>query len=110
VVPPGYVGAAGQAQGRLVVAAAGRAADHVVACEGRQRPVATVTLRGLAGRLVERTGAGLHDDSVLVRWRERGVVMVVSVLGQTRLQRQLALTVAEHTRPVAPNRRSGARP
>jgi hypothetical protein len=103
-VPPGYVGAAGQAQGRLVVAAADRAADHVAACEGQRRPVATVTLHGRPGRLVECSGAGLHYHSVLVRWRERGVVMVVSVLGHTQLHRQLAMTVAEHTQVVPPTR------
>jgi hypothetical protein len=49
--------------------------------------------------------AGFHFDSVLVRWRERGVVMVVSVLGHNRLHQQLALTVAEHVRVVSPGRR-----
>ena len=104
VVPPGYVGAAGQAQGRLVVAAAGRADDPAVVCEQWQRLVATVTPHGRAGRLVECGGGGLHYDSVLVRWEERGSVMAVSVLGHNRLQERLALTVAEHTRVIAPQR------
>jgi hypothetical protein len=103
VVPPGYVGAAGQEQGRLVVAAAGRADDPFVACEGRQRLVATVSPHGMAGQLIECTGGGLHYDSVLVRWRERGAVMAVSVLGHARLQQRLALTVAEHTRVLPPS-------
>jgi hypothetical protein len=103
LVPAGYVGAAGQTEGRLVVAAAGRAADPVAACQGQQRPVATVTLHGLPGRLVECRGAGLHYDSMLVRWRDRGVVMVVSVLGHDQVHRQLAVAVAEHTQVVAPN-------
>jgi hypothetical protein len=103
LVPPDYPGPAGQDAGRLVVAAAANpAAEPVVACDGRQRPLATVTPHGLPGRLVDCRGAGLHHDSVLVRWRERGVVMVVSVLGHTQHQRQLAITVAEHTRVVSP--------
>jgi hypothetical protein len=111
LVPPDYVGPSGQDAGRLVVAAAtNRAAEPMVACEDQQRPVATAAVHGRPGRLVDCLGAGLHHDSVLVRWRERGVVMVVSVLGHTQLQRQLALTVAGHTRPVTPGRRAGARP
>jgi hypothetical protein len=108
VVPPGYVGgAAGQAQGRLVVGAARRADDPFVACEGRQRLVGTVTPHGVAGQLIECAGGGLHRDSALVRWRERGAVMAVSVLGQARLQERLALTVAEHTRVIPPSPRNG---
>jgi hypothetical protein len=107
VVPPGYVGAAGQAQGRLVVAAASRADDPAAACEKRRRLVATVTPHGMAGQLVECGGAGLHHDSTLVRWRERGAVMAVSVLGHARLQEQLALTVAEHTQVIPPSAGTG---
>lgn len=107
VVPPGYVGAAGQAQGRLVVAAASRADDPATVCEERPRLVATVTPHGMGGRLVECSGAGLHHDSMLVRWRERGAVMAVSVLGHARLQERLALTVAEHTRVILPSAGNG---
>ena len=107
VVPPDYVGVAGQAQGRLVVAAASRADDPAAVCGERQRLVATVTPHGMAGQLLECRGAGLHDDSMLVRWRERGVVMAVSVLGHARLQERLALTVAEHTQVVAPSAGDG---
>jgi hypothetical protein len=107
VVPPGYVGAAGQAQGRLVVAATSRADDLAAVCEEPQRLVATVTLHGMAGQLIECSGAGLHHDSMLVRWREGGAVMAVSVLGHARLQEQLALTVAEHTRVISPSAGDG---
>ena len=107
VVPPGYVGPAGQAQGRLVVAAASRADDPAAACEERRRLVATVTPHGVAGQLIECGGAGLHHDSMLVRWREGGAVMAVSVLGHARLQEQLALTVAEHTRVIPPSAGAG---
>jgi hypothetical protein len=106
VVPPDYVVPAGQ-QGRLVVAAAGRADDPFVACEGRQRLLGTVSPHGMAGQLIECTGGGLHRDSVLVRWRERGAVMVVSFLGQAPLHQRLALTVAEHTRVLPPSGRKG---
>jgi hypothetical protein len=106
VVPPGYVGVAGQAQGRLVVAAArrgtGRVAAHVVACQGRQQPVATVTVHRTWGRLLRCSGSGVHYGSVLLRWQERGVVMVVSVLGHTRVQQRLAMSVAAHVRVMPP--------
>jgi hypothetical protein len=106
-VPPGYMGGrAGEAPGRLVVAAASRADDPVTVCEEPQRLVGTVTLHGTAGRLIECGGAGLHGG-MLVRWRERGAVMVVSVRGHTRLQERLALTVAEHTRVVPPSGGNG---
>jgi hypothetical protein len=107
VVPPGYVGAAGQAHGRLVVAAASRAGDHVVTCEGQQQPIATVTVRRTPGHLVQCTGSGVHYDSVLVRWRERSVVMVVSVLGHNQLHQQLAITVADHAQVVLPTNKIG---
>jgi hypothetical protein len=107
VVPPGYVGADGQAQGRLVVAATSRADDLAAVCEEPQRLVAAVTPHGMAGQLIECSGAGLHHDSMLVRWRERGAVMAVSVLGHARLQEQLALTVAEHTRVISPSAGDG---
>jgi hypothetical protein len=107
LVPPGYPGTAGSSvQGGLVVAAARRAGDHTVACEGRQQPIATVAPHGIRGRMLHCVGAGLHFDSVLVRWRERGVVMVASVLGHNRLHQRLALAVAEHVRVVSPGRRA----
>jgi hypothetical protein len=105
LVPPGYVGAAGQSQGRLVVAAASVADAPVVACEERQRLLATVSPHGTAGHLVQCGRGGVHHDSVLVGWRERGAAMAVSVLGQDRLQERLALAVAEHTRVLAPSGR-----
>jgi hypothetical protein len=104
-VPPGYVVPAGQPSGRLVVAATGRADDPLVACEGRM--VAAVTPHGRAGQLIECSEAGLHRGSVLVRWRERGAVMVVSVLGQARAQERLAVAVAERTRVIRPSGRDG---
>ena len=102
-MPPGYVGAAGQPAGRLVVATASRADDPLVACEGRQRLLATVAPHGRPGQLIECTGGGLHHDSMLLGWRERGAVMAVSVLGRARLQERLARTVAEYTRAVPPS-------
>ena len=107
VVPPGYGGGAGLAvQGRLAVTAARRAGDHTVACEEGEQPVATVTPRGIRGRMLHCGEAAVHLDCVLVRWRERGVVMVVSVLGHNRPQQQLALTVAEHVRVVSAGRQA----
>jgi hypothetical protein len=103
VVPPDYASPAWRAQGRLVVGAARRADDPFVACEGRRRLLGTVTPHGMAGQLLECTGGGLHRDCVLVRWRERGAVMAVSVRGQALLQQRLALTVAEHTRVLPPS-------
>jgi len=89
------------------VAAARRADDPAAVCEERQRLVATVTPHGMDGQLIECSGAGLHHDSMLVRWREEGAVIAVSVLGHARLQEQLALTVAEDTRVLSPSAGDG---
>jgi hypothetical protein len=108
VVPPGNLGPAGQARARLVVAASSRADDPAVVCEERQRLVRTVTPHRMAGRLIECSGAGLHHDSMLVRWEERDVVMAVRVLGHAGLQERLALAVAEQTQVVSPSGGNGA--
>ena len=108
VVPPGDVGPAGQAEARLVVAAASRADDPAVVCEERQRLVRTVTPHRMAGQLIECSGAGLHHDSMLVRWEERDAVMAVRVLGHAGLQERLALAVAEQTRVISPSGGNGA--
>ena len=49
LVPPDYVGPAGEDPGRLVVAAANSAAEPVGACEGQERPVAAPSAGGPAG-------------------------------------------------------------
>jgi hypothetical protein len=48
--------------------------------------------------------SGVRDARrhVLVRWRERGVFMVVSLLGHDELHQQLATIVAERVRVVSP--------
>jgi hypothetical protein len=63
VVPPGYLGAAGQAHGRLVAAAAEQASNHIVACEGTQQPVASVMVRGIRGRLFQCSGSGVTSTA-----------------------------------------------
>jgi hypothetical protein len=110
VLPPGDLGAAGQAPARLVVAAASRTDDPAVGCEERRRLVRAVTPHRMAGQLIECGGAGLDHDSMLVRWQERDAVMAVRVLGHTGLQERLALTVAEQTRVVSPSGGNGGGP
>ena len=104
VVPPGYVGIDPATGARLAIGAAKPAAAFPVACFG-ERPVATVNVRGTRGRLSEcPLESTVHRGSVLLRWRERGVVMVVSVYGHTDLSRRLVLALATHVKPVLPKR------
>ena len=105
---PGLGDPAGRAQRRVGGGAPPRADDPAVACEERQRLVRTVTPHRMAGRLIECSGAGLHHDSMLVRWKERDAVMAVRVLGHAGLQERLALTVAEQTQVVSPSGGNGA--
>ena len=102
VVPPGYVGVDPATGARLVIGAARPAAPFPVACFG-ERPVATVNVRGTRGRLSEcPPESTVHRGSVLLRWRERGVVMVVSVYGHTDRARRLVLALVTHVKPVLP--------
>jgi hypothetical protein len=102
VVPPGYVGVDGQPQGRLALAAATQVTAFPVACLGGQR-VAIIQVRATRGGLFEcPPGAGAHLGGVLLRWREEGVVMAVSLAGHTELNRRLVLLLAAHINLVLP--------
>jgi hypothetical protein len=104
VGPPGYVGVDPATGARLAIGAAKPVAAFPVACFG-ERPVATVNVRGTRGRLSDcPPESTVHRGSVLLRWRERGVVMVVSVYGHTALNRRLVLALAAHVKPVSPRR------
>jgi hypothetical protein len=105
VVPPGYVGTDPATGARLAIGAARPVAAFPVACSG-ERPVATVKVRGTSGRLSlcpHAAEATVHLGSVLLRWRERGVVMVVSVSGNTDLNRRLVQALAAHLALVPPS-------
>jgi hypothetical protein len=105
VVPPGYVGGDPATGPSLAIAAAKRATGSV-ACVG-ERPVATVRVRGTSGRVSlcpAAAGATVHFGSVLLRWRERGMVMAVSVKGHTDLNRRLVLALAAHLDLVLPRK------
>jgi hypothetical protein len=102
VVPPGYAGVDGQPRGRLALAAAKQVTAFPVACLGGQR-VATVEVRATRGGLFEcPPGAGAHRGGVLLRWREEGVVMAVSLSGHTELNRRLVLALAARMELVPP--------
>jgi hypothetical protein len=104
VVPPGYVGIDPATGARLVIAAATTATAFPVTCVG-ERPVATVSLRGTRGRLLEcPPQSTVHRGSVLLRWRERSVVIAVSVHGHTDLNRRLVRALAAHLKLVRPAR------
>jgi hypothetical protein len=103
VVPPGYVGIDGQPQGRLALAAAKEVTAFPVACLGGRR-VATVEVRARRGSLFEcPPGAGAHLGGVLLRWREGGVVMAVSMAGHRHLNRRLVLALAARMSLVLPS-------
>jgi hypothetical protein len=64
-------------------------------------------VRGHPGRLFRcPSGAGPHRDGLLLRWRERGVVMAVSVTGDPAVRR-LVLTLAARLELVPPRPATG---
>jgi hypothetical protein len=104
VVPPGYIGLEPATGAHLAIAAARRATGSV-ACVG-DRPVATVKVRGTSGRLSlcpHAAEATVHLGSVLLRWRERDMILAVSVQGHTDLNRRLVQALAAHLALVPPS-------
>jgi hypothetical protein len=103
VPPPDYVGVEGQRRRRLAIAAAPRVAAFPVACLGGLK-VATIKVRGTRGDLYECSPeAGAHFGGVLLRWRDAGVVMAVSLHGHSELNRRLVVTLAAHMELVPPS-------
>jgi hypothetical protein len=103
VVPSGFVGNWRDAGRRLVVAAARRPTAAAVACVG-ERPVTQARVRGHRGGLFQcPPGTGPHRDGLLVRWRERGTIMAVSVTGHVAAHRRLVLALAAHLELVPPD-------
>jgi len=81
VVPSGYVGAYPEVGRRLVVAAAKQPAGAAVACAG-EWPVGRARVRRRDALLSQcPAGAGPHRGGPLLRWREGGTVMAVSMTG-----------------------------
>jgi hypothetical protein len=100
-VPSGYLGNFQDRATSLAIAAARRPAAFAVACAG-ERPLAHTRVRGTRGRLFDCPfGSGPHGG-LLLRWRERGVTMALSVSGSTDLHRRLVLRLAEHLELVQP--------
>jgi hypothetical protein len=103
VVPSGHVGAYPEVGRRLVVAAARRPAAGSVACVGARR-VARARVRGHGGGLFQcPPDAGPHRDGLLLRWRERGIVMAVSVTSQLDADRRLVQALAAHVELMPPD-------
>jgi hypothetical protein len=102
VVPSGHVGNWRDVGRRLVVAAARRPAAAAVACVG-ERPVGQARVRGRGGGLFQcPPDGGPHRDGLLLRWRERGTVVAVSVTGRLAAHRRLVLALAAHLELVPP--------
>jgi hypothetical protein len=103
LVPSGYVGNFRDVGARLAIGTARRPAAFVVACAG-ERPLAPAKVRGTRGRLFEcPLGSSPHGGGVLLRWRERGAVMAISVSGQTASDRRLLVKgLAAHLELVPP--------
>ena len=102
LVPSGYVGAYPEVGRRLVVAAASRPAAATTACPG-ERPLGRARIRGAGGSLFQcPPGAGPHGGGLLLRWRERGTVMVVSVTGNLAAHLRLLLALAGHLTLMPP--------
>jgi hypothetical protein len=96
LVPSGYVGAYPEGGRRLAVAAARRPAAAALACPGG-RPVGEARVRGRLGGLFEcPPSPSPHDSGLLLRWREGGTVMALSVTGHLADVRRLVLALAAH--------------
>jgi hypothetical protein len=96
LVPSGYVGAYPEVGRRLVVAAARRPAAGALACAGA-RPVGEARVRGRVGGLFEcPPSPSPHDEGLLLRWREGGTLMALSVTGHLADVRRLVLALAAH--------------
>lgn len=103
MAPRGYVGVDGRPRGRLALAAARQVTAFPVACLGG-RTVARIQVHGMRGGLFECPAeAGAHFGGVLLRWRERGVVVAVSLHGHTELNRRLVMVLAAHVELVLPS-------
>ncbi len=104
-VPPGYVGVGRQALGHLVIAATGGRPQFPLACIG-ERMVATVKVHGMPARLLQcpsnSHGFSLHGGGVLLRWSQRGVVVMVSLQGWTPLNQRLVQALAAHLQFMPP--------
>jgi len=105
LVPSGYIGAYPETGARLAITAGRRPAAFAVACAW-ERALAHAEVRGTRGRLFEcPPGSGPHGGGVLLRWREGGVVMAMSVSGRTASYRRLVLVgLAAHLDLVRPPR------
>jgi hypothetical protein len=89
---------------RLTIAAAKRLSAMAVSCT-EERPIATASVRARVGALFWcPPDAWPHGDSVLLRWRERDTILVVSVSGNSDLHRRLVVTLADHLNLVRPDR------
>jgi hypothetical protein len=81
---------------RLVVAAARRPAAGALACAGA-RPVGEARVRGRVGGLVEcPPSPSPHHEGLLLRWRDGGTFMALSVTGHLADVRRLVLALATH--------------
>lgn len=101
-VPSGRIVAYQDFGAHLVIAGARRLAAFAVAC-AEERPVAFTRVRGSSGRLYQcPPQSGPHGGSMLLRWEERGTILVVSVSGHTDLDRRLALALAARLELVLP--------
>jgi hypothetical protein len=102
-VPSGSVVAYQNFGGQLLIAAARRPTAYAVSCDG-ERPLAHTSVRGRRGVVSECPLESDPNGGVLVRWRDRGTFLVVSISGRGDLQRRLVLAVAAHLEMVPPGR------
>jgi hypothetical protein len=120
VVPPGYVGAPGGFSALSVAATPTRDATGGLALRCQDEHwIATPTVhrtRGVLAACVDDPQRSALGGSTMLRWSERGMIMVVSVLDWSNASRwsdssrwsgvnqRLAVVVANHVRLVEPAR------
>lgn len=104
-VPPGYVGVGKQPLGHLVIAATRGTPRFPLACPG-ERTVASVKVGGVPARLLRcpssALGHSLHGGGVLLRWWQRGLVVMVSLQGLSPLNERLVQVLAAHLQLMPP--------
>jgi hypothetical protein len=104
-VPFGHVGApAGHGALIIVATPADGGARPGLRCPDERR-VATPALHGARAVLAacpEDARASFFAGSVLLRWSQRGTLVVVSVLGHSEANQRLVLALADHLRIVPP--------
>lgn len=105
-VPLGYLGPPDYGTLDIVAGPTGGAADRLARQCLDERRVATPTMhqtRAVLATCAEEGQRSSWGGTVLLRWSQRGTLMVVAVYGWNEVNRRLVVEVANHLRLVGPS-------